>query len=122
MHKIFVAGSDAIASAAKLDKLTKDTKWKDLAPSFFNCLRAIPGRDGVPLKDIVRENELPDPTPNADFLDDYIMNAPLTGQDFTIDAAEVHVFIVNFITKNDKAESIIKIFEDERNGRNIGPF
>ena len=45
------------------------------------------------------------------------MNAPLTGQSFTIDAVEVHTFIVNFITKNDKAKSIIKIFENERNGR-----
>ena len=44
------------------------------------------------------------------------MIAPLTGQAFTIDAAEVHTFIVNFITQNVKAESIIKIFENERNG------
>ena len=43
----------------------------------------------------------------------YIMNAPLTGQAFTIDAAEVHTFIVNFITQNKKAESIIKIFENK---------
>ena len=45
------------------------------------------------------------------------MNAPLTGQWFTIDAEEVQPFIVKFITQNDEAESIIKIFENERNGR-----
>ena len=45
------------------------------------------------------------------------MNAPLTGQAFTIDAAEVHTFIVNFITQNNKAKSIIMIFENKRNGR-----
>ena len=49
-HNIFIACSDAIASAAKPDKLTKDTKWEDWAPSFLNYLRAIPGRDGVPFK------------------------------------------------------------------------
>ena len=45
------------------------------------------------------------------------MNAPLTGQAFTIDVSEVHTFIVNFIKQNYEAESIIKIFEDERNRR-----
>ena len=45
------------------------------------------------------------------------MIAPLTGQAFTIDAAEVHTFIVNFITQNYKADSILKIFENKRNGR-----
>ena len=113
---MFVARSDAIASAAKPEKLTKDTKWEDWAPSLLNYLCAIPGRDGVPIKYIVRNNELPDATPNVEFINDYIMNVPLTGQAFTIDAAEVHTFIVNFITQNYKAESIIKISENERNG------
>ena len=84
--------------------MTKYTKWEDWDPSFLNYLCAIPGLDGVPLKYIKQDNELPDVTPNADFLDDYIMNAPLTLQAFTIDAAEVHTFIVNFITQNDEAE------------------
>ena len=109
-HKMFVAQSDAIALAAKPDKLTKDTKWEGQAPYFLIYLCAIPVRDGFPLKYIVHDNELPDVTPNVDFLDDYIMNAPLTGQAFTIDIAEVHTFIVNFITQNDEAESIINIF------------
>ena len=61
-HKMFVARSDAIASSAKPDNLTKGTKWKNWAPYFLNFLRAIPGRYGVPLKYIVRAKELPDPT------------------------------------------------------------
>ena len=116
-HKMFVASSDAIALAAKPYKLIKDMKWEDWSPYFLRYLRDIPGRDGVPLKYIVHDNELPDAMPNIDFLDDYIMNAPLTGQAFTIDDAEVHTFILNFITQNDEAKSIIKIFENKRNGR-----
>ena len=116
-HKCFAARSDAIAFAAKPDKLTKDTKWEYWAPYLLNYFRAIPGRDGVPLKYIVRANKLPDTTSNSNFLDDYIMNAPLTEQAFTIDAEEVHTLIVNLITQNDEAESIIKIFEDERSGQ-----
>ena len=103
-HNMLIACSDAITSAAKPDKLTKDTKWEDWTPSFLKYLRAIPGRYGVPFKYIVRDNELPDATLNVDFLDNYITNAPLTGQEFTIDAAEVHSYIVSFITKNNKAE------------------
>ena len=64
-HNIFVARSDAIALAAKHDKLTKDTKWEDWVPSFLNYLRTIPVRDDVPLKYTVRANELPDPTTQA---------------------------------------------------------
>ena len=111
MHKIFVDRLDAIASAAKPKNLTKDTKWEDWATSFLNYLRAIPGRDGAPLKYIVRKNDIPDKRPNVDFLDDYIMNAPLTGKSFTIDASEGHTFIVNFITQNAEDKSIINIFE-----------
>ena len=116
-HEMFVVRSDDIASAAKPDKLTKDTKWEDWAPSFLNYLRSIPGRDGTPLKYIVRDNELPDATPNVDFLDNYIMYAPLPGQALTIDAVEVHTFILNFITQNYESKSIIKIFENESNSR-----
>ena len=36
---------------------------------------------------------------------------------FTIDAAEVHTFIVNLIAQNEEAESVIKLYEDEREGR-----
>ena len=103
-HKMFVARYDAIALAEKPDKLTKDTKWEDWDPSFLNYLRAIPGRDGFPLKYNLHDNKLPDATLNVDFPDDYIMNAPLTGQAFTIYSAEVHTFVVNFIAQKDEAE------------------
>ena len=60
-------------------------------------MRAIPGRDSVPSKYIIRANDLLDHTPNKDFLDDYVNNTTLMGESFTIDAAEVHTFIVNLI-------------------------
>ena len=53
-----------------------------------------------------------------DILDDYIMTAHLTGQAFTINAAEVHTFIVSIIMQNNEAESNNKIFEDTWNGQN----
>ena len=56
-------------------------------------MRSIPGRDGVPFKYIIRANDLPDLTSNKDFLDNYVNNATLMGEAFTIDASELHIFM-----------------------------
>ena len=90
--------------------------WEDWAPLFANYLRAIPGRNGVPLKYVIRRDEEPDPTPNEDFLDDYVAMAPLNGSAFTSDSAEVHTFLVNFIAGHTEAESVVKVHQG-RNGR-----
>ena len=37
-------------------------------------MRSIPRREDVPLKYIIRENDLPDLTPNKDFLGGYVNN------------------------------------------------
>ena len=77
-------------------------------------MRAIPGRDSVPLKYIIRENYLPDLIQNKNFLDDYVNKTTLIGEEFSIDAAEVHTLMVNLIDQNEEAESFIKLHEDER--------
>jgi hypothetical protein len=71
------------------------------------------------LKYICRTNNAPDPTPNSDFLDDYVSIAALLedGKAFTIDAADVHTFIVNFISGNETAEAKIQAHEAQNNGR-----
>ena len=115
-HQLFVSKSDTISKAAKPVRLTKQAKWEDWAPTFINYVREIPGRDGVPLKYIIRANDLPDLTQNKDFLDEYVNNSTLMGEAFTIDASEVHTFIFNLIAQNEEAESVIKVHEDERDG------
>ena len=99
-HQLFVSKSDTISKAAKPVRLTKQVKWEYWAPTFINYVREIPGRDGVTLKYIIRENDLPDLTPTKDFLDDYVNNATLMGGSFTIDEVEVHTLIVNLISHN----------------------
>ena len=80
-------------------------------------MREIPGRYSAPLKYIIRANDIPYLTPNKDFLDEYVNNANLMGESFTIDAAEVHTFIVNLIARNEEAESVIKVHQDKKDGR-----
>jgi hypothetical protein len=78
----------------------------------MNYLRTIPGeaRDGVPLKYVCRDNEISDPTPNTDFIDDYANTAPLEGEAFAIDSADVHTYVVNFVAGNKTAEAKIQSY------------
>ena len=76
-------------------------------------MREIPGRDGVPLKYIIKANDLPDLRPNKDFLDNYVKNATLMGEAFTIDTVEVHTFIVILIAQHEESESVIKLHEEK---------
>jgi hypothetical protein len=116
-HEQFVKKSSNLSDAAKPEKFKTETKWTDWVPSFLNYLRTIPGRDGIPLRYICRENEAPDPTPNADFLDDYVSMALLNGEAFTIDAADVHTYLVNFVAGNETAEAKMQAYEGQNNGR-----
>ena len=71
----------------------------------------------MPLSYVVRANDAPDPTPNLDFLDDYVAMAPLVGETFAVDSKEVHTYIVKFITGNHVAESKIQPRLTDTNGR-----
>ena len=79
-HQLFVSKSDTISKAANPVRFIKQVKFEYWAPTFINYVRVIPGRDGVSLKYIIRENDLPDLTPNKDFIDDYIHNATIMGE------------------------------------------
>jgi hypothetical protein len=83
-------------------------KWEDWKPTFINYLWSIPGRDGIPLKYICREKDEEDDTPNADFIDAYVSMAPLEGQSYAINTAQVHTFLVNFVSGNYTAEAKIQ--------------
>ena len=116
-HAKFIKKSATLSDAAKHVTLTKEVKWTDWVPSFMNYLRTIVGRDGHPIKYVCRSQDAPDPTPNPDFLDDYVAMAPLIGEAFTIDSAEVLTLIVMFIAGNETAEAKIQPYVAASNGR-----
>ena len=81
-------------------------------------MRTIPGRDGVPLNYVLRESVQPDPTPQEDFMDEYVLMAPIErGEAYGIDTADVHTLLVKLIMGNETAEMKIKSHELLRNGR-----
>ena len=79
---------------------TKEIKWSDWAPSFENYLRKIPGRNSVPLSYVTRENDAANPDKNVDFLDDYILNAPLSGADYLTDRRAVYTNLMAMVSTN----------------------
>ena len=117
-HKAYMEKSKTITEAAKPIKFKETMKWDDWYPTFLNFLKAIPGRNGVPLSYVCRENEQALPhDPNIDYLDNYINQAPLHGDAYTIDAAEVHTYLINFMSNNPTAEVKMLPHAAENNGR-----
>ena len=62
-HKTFVEKSYSISSTASPSTISVSTKWEDWFPTLINFLHTIPGRDGVPLDYVCRDNEAPDRAP-----------------------------------------------------------
>ena len=87
-HDRYIKKSATLTDAEKPVMFTNEVKWNDWAPSFHNYLRTIPARDGIPLSYITRVSDEPDPTPNSDFIDDYVAMAALSGEAFVIDSSE----------------------------------
>ena len=116
-HQAYLDKSSTLTDTAKPEQFTEKVKWSDWYPTLENFLRAIPGRGGVPLSYVIRPNNvIPHATYN-DFIDEYVDKAPLAGQAFATDAAEVHTYIVKFTSGNAIAEAKLLAHADANNGR-----
>ena len=116
-HKVFCAKSKATMETAKPARFTEKIKWEEWEPTLSNFLRSIPGRNGIPLSYVIRPLETPTIIPDADFLDEYINRAPLTGSAYRQDASEVHTYITHFIAGNTIAEAKVMADTAAKNGR-----
>ena len=116
-HIKLVQKSESVMKTASPGQLTTEAKWSDWREVFLNFLRSIPGQDGVPLSYVVRTNDVPDPTPRPNFIDEYVAMAPLVGDSFIADSKEVHTYLVKFLKNNPTAESKIQTHLAANNGR-----
>ena len=116
-HEQYVHGSKLMSLQALPQDFTNDVQWNDWKPTFENYLRTMPGRDGVPLKYIVRMNTAAVPTVHEDFLETYINMAPLHGEAFVMDNAKVLVLLKKLIVGNTEAEATLQAINVEGNGR-----
>ena len=116
-HHLWVSKASDKAKNARPKQFTEEVKWEDWRDSFSAFLRSQPGRNGVPLSYVIRENAGPIYRVNTQFLDDYVDQAPLDGEAYAADAEEVHSYIINFITENKTAENKILPFLARADGR-----
>ena len=68
-------------------------------------MRGILVRNEVPLSYLCRPTNVQAKTVYENSIDEYVDKAPLVVQAFTTDAAEVHTYIVRFISGNKVSEA-----------------
>ena len=104
-----------LSDVAKPDTFSDKTNWMDWKPTFMNYLKHIPGRRGVPLSYVIRSPGYI--AVEGDMFDEYIENAPHSGEAFATDCSEVHTYIAKFIKGNSTAESEVISHGQANNGR-----
>ena len=117
-HDLYIKESPQLAADAKPDKFTNDDDWDDFDRKFQAYLRLIPGNNGVPLKYVIRTNEVPDPMPQPDYLDEYINAAPLMGPTYIRDNQKVYTLFQALIS-HEQALSVIATQESTTDGRGV---
>jgi len=116
-HATFVKKSPSISSTASPSTLSTSTKFDDWNPMLINFLHTIPDRDGVPLDYVTRDNSAPDRAPRTDILIGYALQAPLEGDVFNNNSAEVHTYITKLSVGNITAESKVQANALLKNGQ-----
>ena len=109
-----------ITDAAKPKKFRENMKWEDWSPTFINFLRLTPGQNVVSLIYIWQEfDEVLDYNPTMYFIETYVIQAPLYGEAYIIDAAEVHTYLVNYMSDNTIAEVKMLPHVDSNDGKKV---
>lgn len=115
-HEQFMKAASTF-EASKPQKLKADTKWPDWKPTLMTYLRNLPGRDGIPLSYVIRPNDLPDPTPRNDFLEEYVYASIHQGDAYRMDNMRVAGYIQDLVLGNVQAETRIQSLTDPTDGR-----
>ena len=116
-HEAYIKKSKTITENAKPAQFTDKVKWHEWYPTFINFLRAIPGRSGVPLSYVFRPENVDIHLFYGDFINEYVDKAPLLGQSYQTDSAEVHTYIVKFTSGNPVEEEKLIPHANMNNGR-----
>jgi hypothetical protein len=105
--KMETAGKDLLSRSftVKLQSRQEYERWNQ---ELFDTCSSIIGAAGVPLSYVIRQNTDPILNGHPDWETKVIAAAPLTGREFTIDAASVHNIILNNIGADSDAYIWIK--------------
>ncbi|CAJ1948024.1 unnamed protein product [Cylindrotheca closterium] len=116
-HQKYVKDSKTLIDNTVPPKWSKEQQWKQWVKLLRDHLRAYIGVNGIPLVYVVRENAAQDPTPQDDFLDEYINMALLVGTAFIVDNKQVLALLNKFIMGCSEAEMVIQALNTTTDGR-----
>ena len=99
-HRQWMIDDDGMTNNTMHKAFTYKMMWIYRKVMLINFLKSHPGRNGVPLNYVLRDNANPIARNNPNFLDDYADKTLLRGKLFTHDAAKAHSYIIPLISYN----------------------
>ena len=103
-HKQWLEDASSMIKNYMPKNFTGNMEFMEWKLTLINLLKYQPGRNGVPLNYVIRENIYAIVRTNTNFIDDYVDRKPLTGRVFNDNASKVHSYIVRLISENAVAE------------------
>ena len=100
-----------------LKNFTEKLEWMDWKATLINFIKSQLGRNGVPLKYVIRDNVATIVRTNKNFIGDYVDRTPLTGIVFNADASKEHSYIFRLIPGNKVTEQKLIPHKDAADGR-----
>ena len=117
----FTKKADQHISAVKVPPLKHENEWYNWKPQFTNLLKGIPGLQKVPLSYVIRQNPTPEPvqhTQHLPYLEQLEVTAPLRGDAYTADNAQVQLLLASHIDpKNDGVNAMLRQSKNSGDGR-----
>ena len=92
----------------KPDNFTKDSDWDNWSQTFISYLGYIPGITELPLNYVIRDEAEAKSVPPGDTVEYFTAVAPLEGKSFDSDSLQVFTSLIQCISKNTDAMSIVK--------------
>jgi len=115
-HQHWLDNASAMVKAAIPLNFDEKSSWVDWKVTFYNFLKTQPGRSGIPLAYIIRDED-DSPNSSQDLFDNYIRNAPLDGNAYISDARSVHLYLMKLICGNKVAEQRVLPTRCKQDGR-----
>mmetsp|Transcript_20481 Transcript_20481/g.48185 ORF Transcript_20481/g.48185 Transcript_20481/m.48185 type:complete len:338 (+) Transcript_20481:1-1014(+) len=108
IHNQFLSAGDTNKSAMKPDNFTKGNNWDDWSQTFSSYLAYVPGITELPLNYVIRDEQEAQGVTPGDTVEYFTAVAPLEQKSFDSNSLQVFTSLIQCISKNSDAMSIIK--------------
>ena len=116
-HKKWLEDAVNMANKSMPNNFTENMERMEWKAKLINFLKSQPGRNGVPLNYVIRDNVFAIVRTNMNFLGDYVDRTPLTGFCLNANASKVHSYIAQLISENIVSEQNLVPHKDADYGR-----